>query len=304
MGDDSTREKAFLSALYLKSRLSLEEMELRIWCKREPYNRLKTITKEIQYAEPALRGLTSNVLLEHHQCVIKHWQDLEKGLQAGAYPDWVPTHFSNIARNLSIIENNNGLIQLTLEHKENKRLARKDMKTESMGMTRPRQLEKRRIDEVLVEIAFAMTENNHDVPIMAPLRSWDHGEHLTTELKGKDKDDDEDNNDKTKAKEEIPIVAHPEPAENVSKAFIKTKDDGPRMNRSHMAASPNEISPAPAPGVMNRSRPTLQVLSEPQTPSLGQRPGMEYFVNIFKDPPNVDKLLVCIQRPPTSAQGQ
>ncbi|KAF9357244.1 hypothetical protein BGX34_009482 [Mortierella sp. NVP85] len=298
MGDDSTREKAFLSALYLKNRLSLEETELRIWCKRQPYNRLKTITKEIQYAEPALRGLASNVLLEHHQCVIKHWQALEEGLYAGAYPNWAPTHFSNIARDLSIIENNNGLIRLTLQHKEGKCLARK-------GTVPPRQLEKKRIDAVLVQIAFAMAENNHDVPIVAPLRGWEHGEHLMTDLKGKDKDDDEDNNGKTKEKEEIPIIAYPEPAENISKAFIKAKDDGPSdwMDRSHMTASPNEPSPTPAPGMMNRPRPTLQTLSSPQTPNPGQHPGMEYFVNIFKDPPNVDKLLVCIQHPPTSAQA-
>lgn len=131
MGDDATREKAFLALLYLMDRLSLDVKELEVWCRCAPFYRLSTITREIRYAEPMLRGLIPDVLLGHHQCAIKLYRDLEEGLEAGAYPGWKPTHFSNIARELSIMENNNGLIRLTLQHKENKRKNRKMRKVKS-----------------------------------------------------------------------------------------------------------------------------------------------------------------------------
>jgi hypothetical protein len=101
MGDDSTREKAFLAALYLKDRLGMDDKELQSWCKNPHFHRLGQIAREIGFSEPRFRGISPTFLLEHHQCVIMQWQDLDEGLQAGDYPDWVPTHFSNIARELS-----------------------------------------------------------------------------------------------------------------------------------------------------------------------------------------------------------
>ncbi|KAK3807030.1 MAG: hypothetical protein J3Q66DRAFT_91381 [Benniella sp.] len=131
MGHDSTREKAFLSVLYLKSRLSLGKAERRTWCRSARFNLLESFAKEIRYVEPRLRGLTPKVLLDHHQCVIKLYRDLEEGLLAGAYPYWRPTRFSKIAQALSRIETSTGLIKLTLQNKKEKRCAKEARK---MGM--------------------------------------------------------------------------------------------------------------------------------------------------------------------------
>jgi len=246
--------------LYLHNRLSLEEMELRIWYPGEPHNRLKSIANDIRYAEPRLRGLTPKVLLEHHQCVIKHYRALEGGLESGAYSNWMPTYFSKIARDLSVIEDNNGLIELTLQDKENKRLARKARKMEKAKMEeakkqmermaqtvqtvqteQPQQLSKGRIDEVMVTIVFAMARNGHDVPIMVPALDWDRGKLFLAELEyeGEDKD-------------EAPVIMRPSAAATIR----------PRASQ------------------------------------------VNYFDNIFKDPPNVHELLVRVCPPPVSAKGQ
>ncbi|KAK3807031.1 MAG: hypothetical protein J3Q66DRAFT_91357 [Benniella sp.] len=263
LGHDSTRERAFLAVLYLHDRLSLEEMELRIWYRGEPYNRLKAIANDIRYAEPMLRGLTPKVLLEYHQCVIKHYRALEEELQAGAYSNWMPTYFSKIARDLSVIEDNNGLIELTLLHKENKGLARKARKMEKakkqmekMAQTvqtvqtvetvqtiqteQPQQLSKGRIDEVMVTIVFAMARNDHDVPIMVPALDWDRGKLFLAELEyeGEDKD-------------EAPVIMRPMPAVTF----------WPIASR------------------------------------------VRHFDNIFKDPPNVRELLARVRPPPVSVQA-
>jgi len=151
MGDDSTQEKAFLAALYLKDRLTREEMEQLDWHKGVLSKRLAHIVRGIQGVELRLWGFTTNTVLEHHQRVVQCYRDLEEGIHAGAYPDWKPTHFSNIARDLSILEGKNGLIQLRLESMEKKRLAgekkkenRKEkqlkMLMEKMEKTEPAQL--------------------------------------------------------------------------------------------------------------------------------------------------------------------
>ncbi|KAK3807036.1 MAG: hypothetical protein J3Q66DRAFT_445182 [Benniella sp.] len=199
MGDDSTRENAFIAALYLKNRLGLGEMELRTWCGRELHKRLNRIVKEIICTEPRLQVFHVSVLLEHHQCVIKYYRDLQEGLQAGAYPDWTPTHFSNIARELSILEDDKGLIRLREQNLEESALSWESWKTKIKKKLlphmeqkeQPRQLDKGKIDEVMITIALAMARNDHGVPIMVPALDWDQGELFLTELvyEGEDKDE-------------------------------------------------------------------------------------------------------------------
>lgn len=31
---------------------------------------------------------------------------------------------------------------------------------------------------------------------------------------------------------------------------------------------------------------------------------MDYFIHVFKDPPNVDELLACVHPPPASVEGE
>jgi hypothetical protein len=247
MGDDSTREKAFLAVLYLKHRLSLREKQQRIWCGEALFRRLDQIANEIRLAEPRLIVFTTLVLLEHHHRVVKHWRDLEDGLLAGVYPNWVPTHFSNIARELSILDGKKGLIQSRLRYMEADRLSRakkrakidKKLVYRMEQMEQPRQLDKTRIDQVMITTAFAMARNDHGVPIMVPALDWDQGELFITELEYEDED-----------KDEVRITT--QPARDVANTLTKL-EDASWMNRPHITASSNEPSPAPVPCVMNQS---------------------------------------------------
>ncbi|KAK3807033.1 MAG: hypothetical protein J3Q66DRAFT_445180 [Benniella sp.] len=253
MGDDSTREKAFLAVLYLKHRLSLGEKQQRIWCGDALFKRLDQIANEIRLAEPRLLVFTTLVLLEHHHRVVKHWRDLEDGLLAGVYPNWVPTHFSNIARELSILDGKKGLIQSRLRYMEADRLSRAKKRANIVyrmeQMEQPRQLDKARIDQAMITIAFAMARNGHGVPIMVPALDWDQGELFMTELEYEDEDMDE-------------VRITTQPARDVTKIFTKV-EDASRVNRPHVTVSSNEPSPAPVPCVMNRSQQTLHVFSTP-----------------------------------------
>ncbi|KAK3807044.1 MAG: hypothetical protein J3Q66DRAFT_445190 [Benniella sp.] len=132
MGEVSTRKKAFVAALYLRDRLCLEEKELPTWCTGPPSKRLNAAAREILAAEPMLQGIGVEELVMHYQRVIKLYRDLEVGLQAGAYPHWKPTHFSNIARGLCIIENNTGLARLRMQRQEAKRRRKAEKKEKWM----------------------------------------------------------------------------------------------------------------------------------------------------------------------------
>ncbi|KAF9352173.1 hypothetical protein BGX34_000138 [Mortierella sp. NVP85] len=121
MGNDATRERAFVTALYLRSRLSLSERELQTWCTAQPNKRLNTIANDIRSAEPRLRGMDTAAVITHYEQVIKLYRDLEARLQAGAFPEWVPTHFWIIARDLCIYENSAGLARLRTERLEERR---------------------------------------------------------------------------------------------------------------------------------------------------------------------------------------
>ncbi|KAF9357245.1 hypothetical protein BGX34_009483 [Mortierella sp. NVP85] len=316
IGNDAPREKAFLAALYLKNRLSLREEQQQAWCIGRT-SRLHQITNEILNTEPRLRGFASYALLEHHICVIKLYQDLEKGLQAGAYPDWVPTHFSNIARELSILENNSGLLRLRLKYREDqiqskekwkeKRLKRMFYQTEQMEQ--PRQLAKARIDEVMITIAIAMFRNDQGVPIMVPAFDEDRRELFMTELEYENEDaDDNEEEEEEENKEQVPIATQSASIETEDAGKVFKAEEASWMDRWYTPSSPHEPSQAPVPGVMNWPQPTSQIFSTPQTQSSyyasspSRRRGIEYFVNIFKDPPNVDELLASIRPPLTSAQ--
>ncbi|KAK3807032.1 MAG: hypothetical protein J3Q66DRAFT_91387 [Benniella sp.] len=313
--NDAPREKAFLAALYLKNRLSLGEKQQRAWCIGRT-SRLHQITNEILNTEPRLHGFASYALLEHHICVIKLYQDLEEGLQAGAYPDWVPTHFSNIARELSILENNSGLLRLRLKYRDDqiqsrekwkeKRLKRMIYQTEQMDQ--PRQLAKARIDEVMITIAIAMARNDHGVPIMVPAFDENRCELFMTELEYENEDADDE--EEGEGEGQVPIATRAAPIETADAGKVFKAEDASWMDWSYTPSSPHEPSQAPAPGAMNwsRSRSTPQVFNTPQTQSPyyasgpSRRRGLEYFANIFKDPPNVDELLESIRPPLTSAQ--
>jgi hypothetical protein len=251
--------------------------------------------------------------------VIKLYQDLEEGLQAGAYPDWVPTHFSNIARELSIIENNSGLLRLRLKYRDDqiqsrekwkeKRLKRMIYQTEQMDQ--PRRLAKAKIDEVMITIAIAMARNGHGVPIMVPAFNEDRCELFMTELEYENEDaGDDEEEEEEESEDQVPIATQSAPVETEDAGEVFKAEDASWMNQSYTPSSPHEPSQAAAPGVMNWSRPTPQVFSTSQTQSScyasgpSRRRGIEYFVNIFKDPPNVDELLASIRPPLTSAQGQ
>jgi hypothetical protein len=151
MGEESTRKKAFVAAFYLRDRLCLEEKELPTWCTGPPSKRLNAAAREILAAEPMLQGIGVEELVMHYQRVIKLYRDLEVGLQAGAYPEWKPTHFSNIARGLCIIENNTGLARLRMQRQEAKRRwkAEKKEKLMILQMEQMQQSTQARNDETL-----------------------------------------------------------------------------------------------------------------------------------------------------------
>ncbi|KAF9344278.1 hypothetical protein BGX34_005815 [Mortierella sp. NVP85] len=127
VGEDSTRERAFVAALYLRDRLSLEEESLQTWCTSILAKRLDQIANEIRIAEPLLRGFHSDALLNHYERVITVYRAMEKELP-GAYPHRrEQTHFFKIARRLSIIENDTGLLRLKkqrLEQRAERRMER------------------------------------------------------------------------------------------------------------------------------------------------------------------------------------
>jgi hypothetical protein len=251
MGDDSSRERAFVAALYLKDRLSMDDKEIEVWCKNGHINPLGNIAREIMYAEPRLHGFSLAILLEHHQCIIKHYRDLEEGLQAGAYPDWVPTHFSNIARDLSILEENNGLIQLRLKNMEAYRLAKESRNT-----------------KVLQRMEYRMKAEQRQ------FEKFNGTISTVTHTWTKDEED------------RISLSTPPAQTETVADASIRADDR--HSNLSLTLQLPN-VSP------VHSSRPAS---------GSHQRPGMEFFVNIFKDPPNVDELLASVRPPPTSVKGE
>jgi hypothetical protein len=101
--NNPTREKAFLTTLYLRNRLSFgEEEELSIGY-NPLYNHLKGIMREIRTTEPKLRGVSVHDLMTYHQSVITLYRAFEEELQARYY-NWAPTHFSNLLRGLRITE--------------------------------------------------------------------------------------------------------------------------------------------------------------------------------------------------------
>ena len=234
--------KAFLVALYLKSRLSLKETELNIWCKNPVFNRMKGIATEIRTAEPKLRNVSVDAIVKYHARVITLYRNLVEGLQAGAYPDWAPTHFSNIVHELCIIENNTGIIQKREQRKE-KRVEKMQRKLiQQMEQMRERRAQAR-IDRVTLAAAHTSATAPGEVGQQGGLR--------TTEAL-EDEEDEED---------EILVITRPAPA-------------GDWMQTSH-----------PASGSY-------------------QRPGMEYFIQIFKDPPNVNVIMACVRPPPVSMGGE
>ncbi|KAF9357243.1 hypothetical protein BGX34_009481 [Mortierella sp. NVP85] len=239
LGDDTTRVRAFVAALYLRHRLSLKEEELRVWCNSPLYNRVKGVAREIRTVEPRLQGFSANDLVKHYESVIAVYRRLEEGLQAGAYPNWIPTHFSNIARELTIIENNTGMIQLRLEN-EMKGHLESEKQEEEKAQKMKRKLERmqryfaQERDGLTTTSAWAGNTNGLSIPV--PGVDWNQGG-----------------------------------------------------------------STRPLPADSNSSRPTIRIFNPVQV--LPQRPGMEYFVQIFKDPLNAGELLRSVHQPPTSLNG-
>ncbi|KAK3807029.1 MAG: hypothetical protein J3Q66DRAFT_357814 [Benniella sp.] len=307
-GDDTTRTAAFVAALYLKNRLSLEESELQTWCKGPLSHRMDEITREIQCTEPMLQEFSLTVLQEHHRYLINLYRDLEEGLEAGAYPEWKPTHFSNLVRELVILEDTHWLMRLSIGKKAYHRLSKEKKKAKALKklthrveqLENPRPLDKARIDRVMVAIVSAMARNDHGVPVMVPTVNWDRGELFLTELEYQDEDQDEDEDG-----DDVLVNTQPVPAQNVPQALIKAKDSI-WTDQPYYPASFNEPSQTPAPGMMTRSRPAPPVFNPPPMdssyPFSDLYPG-ESLADIFKDPPNAEELLASIQPPPTSAQG-
>jgi len=119
MGEESNQERVFIATLYLRDRLSPAMIDLQAWCRGKPlYKRLNLVAMEILTAEPRLRCMSIKRLLDHHRHVIMLYRDLDMGLRAGACPEFVPTHFSNLARELCIIEDHTGMAQSRVSWKE------------------------------------------------------------------------------------------------------------------------------------------------------------------------------------------
>ncbi|KAK3807045.1 MAG: hypothetical protein J3Q66DRAFT_392716 [Benniella sp.] len=110
--DGRSRGVAFLAALYLHSRLTMKEENLRTWCPSPTYDNLYVIAKEIRCTEPSFRDYNPSELVDYFEMVIMYYRDLVKKLRNGAYPNWEPTRFSNIARELSILDYNSGFDKL------------------------------------------------------------------------------------------------------------------------------------------------------------------------------------------------
>jgi hypothetical protein len=255
-----------------------------------------------------LQDFSLAVLQEHHRYLINLYRDLEEGLEAGAYPEWKPTHFSNLVRELVILEDTNWLMRLSIGKKAYHRLSKEKKKAKTLKKLthrveqskQPQPLDKTKVDEVMVAIVSAMARNDHGVPIMVPAFNWDRCELFMTELEyqGEDQDEDEDG-------DEVLVTTRPATAQNVPQELIKAKDS--IWMEPYYPASFNEPSQTPAPGMMTRSRPTPPVFNPPAMDSsypFSELYPDESLADIFKDPPNAEELLASIQPPPTSAQGQ
>jgi len=168
MGNDAARERAFVTALYLRSRLSLRESELQIWCTGLPNKRLNTIANDIRAAEPRLRGVDTAAVVAHYEQVIKLYRDLEAKLLAGAFPEWVPTHFWIIARDLCIYEKSAGLARLRTERLEERRQNRAKRKEKK---EKKKQL---KMQQLLLQQQHAQAKNASVKPLARTV-NWING---------------------------------------------------------------------------------------------------------------------------------
>ncbi|KAF9357246.1 hypothetical protein BGX34_009484 [Mortierella sp. NVP85] len=137
LGDDAARERAFVAALYLRNRLYLRDQDLKIWCTSPRGNRLDQIATEIRGAEPLLRGFSSNDLVKHYERVISVYRAMEMQLPGAYLYRREQTHFFKIARRLSIIEDNAGLLQFrkqAAELRSEKKLEKKKEETRKASM--------------------------------------------------------------------------------------------------------------------------------------------------------------------------
>ncbi|KAK3807043.1 MAG: hypothetical protein J3Q66DRAFT_91567 [Benniella sp.] len=224
MGNDATRERAFVTALYLRSRLSLRESELQTWCTSQPNKRLNTIANDIRAAEPRLRGMDTAAVITHYEQVIKLYRDLEVRLLAGAFPEWVPTHFWIIARDLCIYENSAGLARLRterLEERRQNRAKRKEKKEKKKQLKMQQLLQQQQHAQArkasAIPLAHTLTwinglpvtqaKKETAPPTVAPDLRRNNG-LLTTTPRGfvmtetEDEDEDEEEDEDESAKEE------------------------------------------------------------------------------------------------------
>ncbi|KAK3807035.1 MAG: hypothetical protein J3Q66DRAFT_357826 [Benniella sp.] len=236
-GENTTREIAFVAALYLRNRLSLREEELAIWCKSPLFNRVKGIVREIRIAEPKLSGLSVDGLVDYHRSLVELYRRLDEGLQAGAYPEWVPTHFSNIARDLWIIESNTGFAHLrVMRQEENQRVAKGEQRTQQAEQghlqTRNDTVQPRvqpiaqptAKPTVTPAITTKIWTRNDSLPVIVHRDAWHEGGFARTQTEGKDgnegdesdeddlDEDDLDEGEKDNDKVD-PVTAQPELAE-------------------------------------------------------------------------------------------
>jgi len=380
MGDDSTRERAFVAALYLRDRLSQEERNLWTWCTISPTKRLETIAKEISSAEPLLRCFDSDALIQHYQQVITLYRAMEKELP-GVCPRRHQSHFLKIARTLSIIETNTGLLQLsakTTQRKEKKvtdkeferilQVRANSMNNKAEGlvdgvndqhqalltMTEAKEVrndeqmkEKKGTDKASKWILDPQMKTFHEMAVMADRQRNDRHQALPTMVRAKEKNSAEPRKEEKHAqpwkgkikkwnertdkvlqrileihmntmnnKVEWPIDCHqalpavPPPWDSEDGLSITAigKFEHQGEFRMTQAVENDEedkedkegeiltttVQPAPTGDRMQSSHPV---------PGPNQHPGMEFFVDIFKDPPNVDELLASVRPPPTSFEG-
>jgi hypothetical protein len=178
-----------------------------------------------------------NGLVDYHRSLVTLHRRLDEGLQAGAYPGWVPTHFSNIARDLWIIESNTGFAQLrVMRQEENQRVAKEQQPTQQaeQGHLQTRNDTAQPIAQptakptakptVTPATATKIWTRNDCLPVIVHRDAWHEGGFVRAQAEGNDDNEevesdedylDEDEEDNNKVG---PVTPQPVPTEGSADA--------------------------------------------------------------------------------------
>jgi hypothetical protein len=241
--------------------------------------------------------------------VIKHYRNLEEGLNAGAYPNWMPTYFSKIARDLSIIEDNNRLIQLTLQNKENNRLARKARKMANakvvvyqMEQKEPEQMDQMQPVQVEPEQMEQIEPGR-----MEQTRPEQMDQVQPVQMKPEQMEQMEPEQLALEQMEQVVQVEQPQLLSKaridnvmiaIALAMARNDHDVPIMVLSLDCDGEPSMTEFTCEGEDKNKVPVSERPVQPKGS------GVRDFDHIFKDPPNVRELIARICHPPASEKGQ